>query len=113
MIERAHGAGLELKAHPTSIAMPAAMRRPTGDTILGQFSDGRAPIDHEHAGVHGIGAEQVQGFLAGVNWLAACGHRGTGFDTVIGADRGGIVEILSRMRCSKVCRSLIPRVVCS
>jgi hypothetical protein len=43
---------------------------------------------------YGPSAEPVQGFLAGVSWIGACGDRRTGLDTVVGAGRGGSVEIL-------------------
>ena len=54
----------------------------------------RPSLDHEHGGLHGAGAEPVQGFLAGISWIGACGDRRTGLDTVAGAGRGGSVEIL-------------------
>ena len=93
-----------------------------------------AVLDKANIG-HGSGARKEQSFVSGVSALqhfhklvspvifrhhgksergiGACGDRRTGLDTVAGADRGGSVEILSRTYCSTVCRSLIPRVVCS
>jgi hypothetical protein len=35
-------------------------------------------LGHEHGGVYRPGAEPVQGFLAGVSAVSACGDRGTG-----------------------------------
>jgi hypothetical protein len=37
-----------------------------------------APIDHEHGGVHGLGAESVQGFLErlSVGWIVSQEHTG-------------------------------------
>ncbi len=35
-----------------------------------------APIDHEHGGVHGLGAESIQGFLERLNlgWIVSLGR---------------------------------------
>jgi type 1 fimbriae regulatory protein FimB/type 1 fimbriae regulatory protein FimE len=70
MVERAarRGLGLELKAHPHML------RHACGYLLANRGHDTRAiqglvgaPIDHEHGDVHGLGAESVQGFLAGVS----------------------------------------------
>jgi hypothetical protein len=67
----------------------------------------RAPVGHVDGGLHGAGAEPVQGFLAGVSPVDAWDGRRTSFGPVAGADRGGGVETLSRKYCSTVCRSLM------
>jgi hypothetical protein len=41
-------------------------RLPTRATIRGRSRVARPPVDHEHGGLHGPGAEPVQGFLAGL-----------------------------------------------
>src|SRR5258706_13604391 len=56
----------------------------------------RPSLDHEHGGLHGAGAEPVQGFLAGINLIGACGDRRTGLDTVGGGRPGGNAEMLCR-----------------
>jgi type 1 fimbriae regulatory protein FimB/type 1 fimbriae regulatory protein FimE len=70
MIERAacRGLGLELKAHPHMLrhalrlcACQQGARHPGDPGVVG------APLDHEHGGVHGLGAESIQGFLERVN----------------------------------------------
>jgi hypothetical protein len=72
MIERAAvGAGIELKAHPTCFAMPAAMRSPTRGTTRGQFRDGSGIARSQHSGLYGPGTEPIQGFLARVSRYSA------------------------------------------
>jgi len=53
-----------------------------------------ASLYYFDGGLYGFGPEPVQGFLAGISWIGACGDRRTGLDTVAGAGRGGSVEIL-------------------
>ena len=68
MIERAAaGAGLELKAHPHMLrhACGYALANKGHDTS-GNPGLAGAPVDHQHRGLHGAGAEQIQGLLAGV-----------------------------------------------
>jgi Phage integrase family len=79
MIERAarRGLELELKATRTCFGTPATTRSPKV-TTRGRFGDGWGIVDHEHGGVLGLGAESVQGFLAGVSVVGACDDRGAG-----------------------------------
>jgi AcrB/AcrD/AcrF family len=60
MIERAAaGAGLKIKAHPHMLRY--ALANKGHDTRAIQAG---SAIDHEHRGLHGFGAEPVQGLLA-------------------------------------------------
>ena len=70
----------------------------------------RPPVDHVDGRLHSLGAEPVQGFLAGVSTIGACDRR-TGLG--VGAGRGVGVEILSRMSWSTACSLVISRVICS
>jgi Phage integrase family len=68
MVERAAAAaGLELKAHPHMLrhACGYALANKGHDTGAIQGWLGHR-IDHEHCGLHGLGAEPVQGLLAGL-----------------------------------------------
>jgi Phage integrase family len=97
MIERAarRGLGLELKAHlSTCSATPAAARWPTEARYPGDPGVGGAPLDHEHGGVHGLGAEPVQGLLERLNlgWTVSQGR------TEQLAERFGVGDDESRWR---------------
>jgi hypothetical protein len=70
MIERAAaGAGLEIKAHPNMLRQRLRLRpRQRGARHPGDPGVARASVDHQHRRLHGAGAEQIQGFLAGVTF---------------------------------------------
>jgi hypothetical protein len=77
MIERAMAAGgLEIKAHPHMQRHACGYARKQGPRHSGHPGLARASVDHQHRGLHGAGAEQVQGLLAGVSG----GRRGSPTD---------------------------------
>src|SRR5215475_2822106 len=103
------------KRRPSTESHPHMLRHasPTRCAMPGRFWGGWASFDHEHRGLHGAGAEQVQGLLAGVSGIGASDDRRLGFDVCVADGRGVGVEILSRTFCSSICSPLISCVVCS
>jgi len=97
MIERtaSRGLGLELKAHPHMLrhACGYALANKRHDTRAIQGWLGHRSL-YEYGGLHGPGAESVQGFLVGVSTVGACDDLGTGLRAGGVASCGGGSEFL-------------------
>jgi site-specific recombinase XerC len=94
MIERAAAAaGLELKAHPHNAAPRLRLRpRQQGPRHPCDPGMARPSVDHEHRGLHGLGAQPVQGLLAGL--MRRVGRAGC-WAMAVAEDRARCAAILS------------------
>jgi hypothetical protein len=91
MVERAAAtAGMELKAHPHMLrhACGYALANKGHDT-RGHPGLARPSVDHEHRGLHRLGAEPLQGLLAGLmQSLGALRSRSAEGDSYSGGGSG-------------------------